>query len=56
VPCAPVQTVPELINDPQVKARQMIFDADYPGIGKFKALNLPIKISALNAGKSNAHP
>jgi crotonobetainyl-CoA:carnitine CoA-transferase CaiB-like acyl-CoA transferase len=41
VPCAPVQEIPEVLNDPQVKARQIFFDMDYPDAGKIKLANLP---------------
>jgi len=41
VPCAPVLEVPELLDDPQVIARQLFFDMDYPGVGKIKLANVP---------------
>ncbi len=33
MPCAPVAEVPEVIDNPQVQARQMLFDMEYPGLG-----------------------
>ena len=45
VPCAPVLEVPELLNDPQVAARQIFFDMEYPGIGKIKLANIPARPS-----------
>ncbi len=41
VPCAPVREVPEVLDDPQVTARHIFFDMDYPGVGKVKLANLP---------------
>jgi len=41
VPCATVREIPELLDDPQVIARHIFFDIDYPGVGKVKLANLP---------------
>lgn len=35
IPNAPVQRIPEVIEDPNVKARDSIVYFDYPGIGKY---------------------
>ena len=43
VPCAPVLEVPELLDDPQVTARGIFFDMDYPGVGKVKLANIPAR-------------
>lgn len=45
IPSAPVLTVGEVIEDPHVKARNMIVDVDYPGIGKIKIPNMPFRMS-----------
>ncbi len=45
VPCAPVREVPEVLDDPQVIARQIFFDIDYPGIGKIKVADVPSRLS-----------
>lgn len=45
VPCSIVNTVDELPDDPQVKAREMIVYADYPGVGKIPLPGIPIKLS-----------
>ena len=45
VPCAPLLDVGEVIEDPQVIARGMIIDADYPGKGEVKILRAPISLS-----------
>lgn len=45
IPCAPVLTVGEMIEDPHVKARNMIVDVDHPGVGKIKIPNMPFRMS-----------
>lgn len=45
VPCAPVQEVPEIVDDPQVNARQILFDMEYPEDGKMKLAYVPVKAS-----------
>jgi crotonobetainyl-CoA:carnitine CoA-transferase CaiB-like acyl-CoA transferase len=35
IPCAPVQTINQVRNDPHVKARGSIFEFDYPGLGSY---------------------
>jgi len=45
VPCSVVNTVDKLGDDPQVAARNMIVDMDYPGLGNLPLPGLPIKLS-----------
>jgi CoA:oxalate CoA-transferase len=45
VPCEQVNSVYQLIDDPQVKARQMIIDFDHPGLGRIPLPGIPIKLS-----------
>jgi crotonobetainyl-CoA:carnitine CoA-transferase CaiB-like acyl-CoA transferase len=45
VPCAPVQEVPEMLDDPQVKARQLFFDTEQPGVGAVKCTHIPARPS-----------
>jgi CoA:oxalate CoA-transferase len=46
VPCAPINTVDKVINDPQIKAREMIVDLEHPVAGQMKVPGVPIKFSA----------
>jgi CoA:oxalate CoA-transferase len=39
--------VDKLFNDPQVKARKMIIEAEQPGMGKIHLAGNPIKLSTL---------
>lgn len=45
IPNAPVKTIPELVTDPQLKARDMLIDMEDPGIGKYVATGNPMKLS-----------
>jgi crotonobetainyl-CoA:carnitine CoA-transferase CaiB-like acyl-CoA transferase len=45
VPCAPVYDVSEVPADPQVKARQMIFEMETESFGRLNQLATPIRIS-----------
>ena len=43
VPGGPVYTYDQIMNDPHIKARQMVVDMDHPKIGPMKTLGLPVK-------------
>jgi CoA:oxalate CoA-transferase len=45
VPCSPVNNIVEMVNDPQVAAREMLIDVEYPGIGKIPLPGPAIKMS-----------
>jgi crotonobetainyl-CoA:carnitine CoA-transferase CaiB-like acyl-CoA transferase len=45
VPCAPVNTIDEVIEDPQTKARGMIVEQDHPVLGRVRLPNLPFRFS-----------
>ncbi len=45
VPCAPVAEVPEIMKNPQVQARQIFFDMEYPGLGTVKLAHIPARAS-----------
>jgi len=47
VPASAINTVDKLFNDPQVKARKMIIQAEQPGMGKIYVAGNPIKLSTL---------
>ena len=44
VPCAPVRSVTEFMDDPQVAANAMIAVIDEPGLGKVKEMGIPIRL------------
>ena len=45
VPCAKVQRIDEVLEDPQIKARGMVIEQDHPALGKIKLPNLPFHFS-----------
>ena len=45
IPCGPINTIDRLLEDPQVKARNMIVDIEHPVAGHLRMPGLPIKLS-----------
>ncbi len=45
VPCGAVNTIPEVLEHPQLKHRKTVVDVEYPGLGKIKLFNNPVKFS-----------
>lgn len=56
VPAAPVQTIDEVANDPQIAARGMIIEQDHPKLGKVRLPNLPFKFSGYSFDVPKAAP
>lgn len=46
VPCAPVRTIAEVTEDPEVARRGMLVDSEFPTRGAVKIAGSPIKLSA----------
>jgi crotonobetainyl-CoA:carnitine CoA-transferase CaiB-like acyl-CoA transferase len=45
VPCGPISTVDEIVQDPQVRAREMLVEIDHPSAGRITIPGLPVKFS-----------
>lgn len=45
LPCAPINTVKDIVNDPQIKARNMIVELEHPVAGHLKMAGVPVKMS-----------
>jgi crotonobetainyl-CoA:carnitine CoA-transferase CaiB-like acyl-CoA transferase len=45
IPCTVINTVDQLLTDPQVEARNMIVHLDYPQLGKIPIPGIPINLS-----------
>jgi len=45
VPCGPINTVSDVVNNPQVLARNMIAEVDHPAIPGLKFPNSPLKLT-----------
>jgi crotonobetainyl-CoA:carnitine CoA-transferase CaiB-like acyl-CoA transferase len=50
VPCGIVKEVTDLLEDPQLKARNMVVDITHPKMGSIKTFNLPIKFFETEVG------
>lgn len=45
VPCSAVQTIDQVLADPQIHARNMVIEQDHPVLGKVRLPNLPFRFS-----------
>lgn len=54
IPCSPVQTIRQVINDPQVIARKSIMEVDYPGIGSYPMPAFTPKFSTMDVLEKRA--
>lgn len=45
IPCSPVNNIEEVVNDPNTKHRQMLYEFDHPIAGKMRTANSPLNIS-----------
>lgn len=50
IPCSRVNNAADIANDPQVKAREMLVEVEYPGVGPVPLSGIPLKFS-LTPGK-----
>jgi crotonobetainyl-CoA:carnitine CoA-transferase CaiB-like acyl-CoA transferase len=44
VPAAPINTVDRVVNDPQVRLREMVVDLEHPTLGTLKTLGAPVRL------------
>jgi crotonobetainyl-CoA:carnitine CoA-transferase CaiB-like acyl-CoA transferase len=56
VPAAPVQTIDQVMNDPQTLARGMVLEQDHPILGKVKLPNLPFRFSECDTTPRSVAP
>lgn len=56
VPNGPINTIDKVIENPQVKARDMIVEVEHPKAGKLKIPGIPIKLSNTPGKIRNAAP
>jgi crotonobetainyl-CoA:carnitine CoA-transferase CaiB-like acyl-CoA transferase len=49
VPCAPVQTIDQVFNAPQVRHREMLVEVAHPTAGAVRMAGIPVKFSATPA-------
>jgi crotonobetainyl-CoA:carnitine CoA-transferase CaiB-like acyl-CoA transferase len=56
VPATPVNTVDQVMNDPQTAARGMVDRVAHPVLGEIPVVSTPVKFSAMPAGVRTAAP
>lgn len=56
IPCGPVNTIPQAIDDPQIEARQMLKEIPHKGLGKVTLVNSPIRLSRTPGEIRSAEP
>ncbi|ANG61584.1 formyl-CoA transferase [Marinobacterium aestuarii] len=56
VPCAKVQTIDEVLADPQIKARGMVLEQEHPVVGKVRLANLPFRFSGCDTTEKTPAP
>ena len=44
VPCGPINTIDQILNDPQVQAREMVIEVEHPSEGTVRMVASPLKI------------
>jgi len=49
VPCAPVQSIDQVFDDPQVVHRKMVTEVEHPTAGAIRLAGLPVKLSGTPA-------
>jgi len=50
LPCEPIQTLDQVLDDPQVRAREMVVPVEHPNAGRLEMIGVPIKLSDTPAG------
>src|SRR5256885_17162624 len=56
IPAGPINTVGEILEDPQIHAREMVLELTHPDYGPLKVLGIPIKLSDTPGVVENAPP
>ncbi len=56
VPCAPVNTIDEVLADPQTVARGMVVEQDHPVAGRVRLPNLPFRFSECDTSPRRPAP
>jgi formyl-CoA transferase len=56
VPCAPVQTIDQVFQAPQVLHRDMLMEVDHPTAGRVRMAGIPVKFSVTQASVRRPPP
>jgi crotonobetainyl-CoA:carnitine CoA-transferase CaiB-like acyl-CoA transferase len=55
IPAGPILSLDQVLNHPQVLAREMVVEVDHPAVGKLKLAGIPVKLSE-SPGKITTAP
>lgn len=56
IPCAPIQSIDQVVSHPQILSRNMIVEFNHPEVGLIKVANNPIKFSNTPCEEMIKHP
>ena len=56
VPCGPINTVDQALNDEVVLGRHMVVETEHPAYGKARSPGNPIKVAGIRDGQATAAP
>jgi crotonobetainyl-CoA:carnitine CoA-transferase CaiB-like acyl-CoA transferase len=56
IPCSPVNTLDQVLEDPQVKHNDIVLEMEHQEYGPMKAIGCPIKILGTCEGTNDAPP
>ena len=56
VPCGAVRSVGEVLQDPQIEARDMVEEVEHHALGAMRVLGVPVKLSATPGSVRTAPP
>jgi len=56
IPCGPIFSVAEVLEHPQVRAREMVVERAHPKLGKVKLTGVPVKLSETPGEATTAPP
>jgi crotonobetainyl-CoA:carnitine CoA-transferase CaiB-like acyl-CoA transferase len=56
VPCAPINTVDQTLNDPVVLGRHMVVQTEHPAYGRARSPGNPMKVEGIRDGQASAAP
>jgi len=56
IPCAPVNNLQEVYDDPQVRHNNMFLEIEHPAAGKIKVINNPFKMQQMSPEEWTAPP
>ncbi len=56
IPCAPVRTAPEVMNDPHMHERGMLAHINHPELGEIVVPSTPLRLHGADQGRARPEP